>query len=913
MRDALTVGINTYCPLPKLRAPANDAEAIASLLEQYSDFRVQRLPDVIRQDRPAVARKTPVTVADLESALVRLFKPSGAYVPHTALFYFSGHGLQRHVGVREGYLALSDSSLEGHPGLSLTWLRRLLQESPVRQQIVILDCCHSGELLTFLDADPGARPGVDRMFMVACREYEAAYESIRGQHSVLTEAIRDALDPRTCASGRVTNYSLANRVSQTLSGHIQQPLFENSGSEITLTTSGIQLPQPSRLSEAPCPYPGLAPFTVAQADLFFGREALTQQLIDRVVTQPLVTLVGAAGSGKTSLLQAGFMAQMRQGRAFPQSDRWRIRLMVPGDSPLKQLAAAFVDPSATGLERAEQLRRAESFIQDGGPGLVQLLRGNLLTDSSTGLGPRPRFVLIIDDADKLFLSGEAALSPQGQQMIEAIAYALQDAHGSFRVILGLRADFLGQVLAIPTLRNLVQPGLISLPPLTYEQLKAAVLKPAQQASLPCDSGLLYTLLFDVAGMPGELWLLQGTLRQLWGQQRSLTQAAYMAIGGVHGVLHHRASRVVQALSPEHHTAAMAIFFTLTQLGHGTEDSRRRVAKADLLQLAWSAPLFEETLEILLDQGLLVTSHSRLHEGDSARAPQNLEAGDISSLEMGRTTGHHATGGRATVDVVHDALIRRWPLLQTWLNQYRDRLIHQRQLADAALEWHHLNRPKAPEYLLQGRRLAMAEATLRQSSHSVKLLRQFVATSRVEVERSRWERRRQRLAMPGAMVLALVMGAAQHCSFSQPPPQPVQSALAQRFRSDVSRPPEAPLQPGQTIAVNYDAATIRQMAIAEADGQIKLWQFQTQAWPPEPQRATLTHTLAPPPTDRPLSPPHLTFSQDGDVLAVATQLREDRTLVQLWSTETGDLLQEKQVAGQLSLAAEQGEALSREVR
>lgn len=249
-RDAVVVGINFYQYLPSLNAPASDAEAIAQRLQTNGEFRVARLPEIIQSNQPRVGRKTPVTLRELEAALVRLFKPPGTNIPQTALFYFSGHGLQKQAGIREGYLALSDSHPDmGFYGLSLFWLRRLLQESPVRQQIVLLDCCHSGELLHFLDADPGSQPGTDRLLMAASREYESAYESLESKYSVFTQALLTGLNPSGKPSKIVTNYSLTNWVSQKLKGELQQPLFDNSGSEIILTRhqnvpSSLPLPPP---------------------------------------------------------------------------------------------------------------------------------------------------------------------------------------------------------------------------------------------------------------------------------------------------------------------------------------------------------------------------------------------------------------------------------------------------------------------------------------------------------------------------------------------------------------------------------------------------------------------------------------------------------------------------------------------
>jgi len=148
-RDALVVGINDYSyeGLGKLTAPAQDAEAIAKLLEDYGDFKVTRLPAV--KDKPnntiRIGQKTSVMTTQLEEAIVQLFKPKGK-MPETALLYFSGHGLRKDRGIQEGFLAASDVNPEqGNWGLSLQWLRRLLQASEVKQQIIILDCCYSGK------------------------------------------------------------------------------------------------------------------------------------------------------------------------------------------------------------------------------------------------------------------------------------------------------------------------------------------------------------------------------------------------------------------------------------------------------------------------------------------------------------------------------------------------------------------------------------------------------------------------------------------------------------------------------------------------------------------------------------------------------------------------------------------------
>ncbi|MEO1375236.1 MAG: caspase family protein [Cyanobacteria bacterium J06635_10] len=277
IRDALVVGINTYSDksLKNLTAPAEDAEAVAQLLEKYGDFKVTRLPVFPnkKNHRPKVGYKTKVTLTHLEKAIVKLFKPEGQ-VPDTALLYFSGHGLRKNQGIPEGFLATSDVNLDlNNWGVRLKWLRELLQESEVKQQIIILDCCHSGELLNFTEADPGDRgKGRDRCFIAASREFGKAYQGIDNPHSVFTSALLKALEP--LQNRWVTNYTLVDLLNQESNSFPQRPIFGNSGEPINFTrrwNEAIESPTRSQQSISLSPVnfsPELQPKSVKSTQSF---------------------------------------------------------------------------------------------------------------------------------------------------------------------------------------------------------------------------------------------------------------------------------------------------------------------------------------------------------------------------------------------------------------------------------------------------------------------------------------------------------------------------------------------------------------------------------------------------------------------------------------------------------------------
>ena len=254
MRDALVVGINNYDRANSLTSPAEDAEAIAQILESKGNFdKVTRLPQATnrRTDKRYVSKQGNVTYQELKKALVQLFKPEGGrsrQAPDTALFYFSGHGLKIDEGVAEGYLVTSDVDRKlGHYGLSLDWLKKLLQESPVRQQIIWLDCCHSGQILElnfdtnvdFNIYNPGDSGRVrDRCFIAASRSFELAYEGgIGRKYSVLTDVLLSALQPDNHPYEWITNYDVVSYLDRNLVNANQKLVFSNFGSPIRLISN----------------------------------------------------------------------------------------------------------------------------------------------------------------------------------------------------------------------------------------------------------------------------------------------------------------------------------------------------------------------------------------------------------------------------------------------------------------------------------------------------------------------------------------------------------------------------------------------------------------------------------------------------------------------------------------------------
>ncbi|EGJ34237.1 MULTISPECIES: caspase family protein [Moorena] len=679
-RNALVIGISTYSyeRLNNLTAPGQDAEAVAQLLEKYGDFKVTRLPAVKDKHNNTirVGKKTKVTLTQLEDAIVQLFKPNGK-PPDTALLYFSGHGLRKSKGIQEGFLATSDVNPDmGSWGLSLQWLRRLLQDSEVRQQIIILDCCYAGEVLNVAEADPGDRgKGRDRCFIAASRAFELAYEDIGSNHSVLTSALILGLEPSQ--ERWVTNYTLVDLLTQQQNAFPQRPIFSNSGEPINLTrrwTAATK--QLAASAKSICPYKGLAYFDCTEEDAryFYGRTALTDQLLDKVRVGNFLAVLGASGSGKSSVVRAGLLYQLQLGRRLSGSESWQIKILQPGEHPLNSLALTFVDSGLSDIERATQLAQAEDLIQKGSEGLRQLI----------GVTDTQRLILVVDQFEEAFTLCQD--SSERQQFFECLLGALPKTGDKLCLVLTMRADFFGKCLEqdYSGLAQQIQEHGIAVMPMSPEELKQAIVEPAKQVELDIEPELVKEILADVEDAPGYLPLLQYTLTRLWEESTDncLRLNTYVKLGGVMGTLRQRATEVYELFSEEEQAAVKHIFLALTQLGEGTEDTRRRVLKPSLVNQRYREELIDTVVQKLADEKLVVTTEM-----------------------VGKGEG---TKRVAVVDVAHEALIRHWSLLRNWISENRDGMRIARKIETAAEEWKREGKPEEIAFLLSGAKLSNAE-------------------------------------------------------------------------------------------------------------------------------------------------------------------------------------------------------------
>ncbi|RCJ17383.1 hypothetical protein A6770_34045 [Nostoc minutum NIES-26] len=599
----------------------------------------------------------------------------------TVLLYLRG---RLEVEAEEAALVLTEDIQ-----LSRSWLRRQLRHSSYTQQIIILDCIVGTQNLASLkdwveDLQLGSDQG--QCIIAATSPQENPEQFAQALYSTLQAAQEQS---SLSAAAWITQLQLfcANAFPM----HIWLSGTQGVIEVIPASTGNRRIPHTAAIDLGICPYQGLRAFGEEDAQYFYGRETITQQLIYNLAVKSFIAVVGASGSGKSSVVQAGLMSQLRHGKQLPGSQEWWMRSFRPGVNPLESLSRRLVD-SGTEREKAYHQMQLEGMLYQGVEGFARWVLKR----------PEPMVVLVVDQFEELFT---LAASEDRQLFLEIVLGALEYAPDKFKLIITLRADFIAPCLEVPTLANLLQQSSVLLPPcLTEEEYRRIIIKPAEQVGLTVDAELVEVLVQELHYSPGDLPLLEFVLEQLWEYRENgeITLQAYQQhLGGIKRALELKAQEVYDSLDPEAQECARWIFLSLTQLGEGTEDTRRRVLKSELIVKKYPAELVESTLQALIAAKLVVVN---LEEYGMQGSRGAGEQGSRGAEEQESKSFYPSQA--VTIEVAHEILIRHWSTLRWWLEENRARLRSHRQIEQAAALWKQSD--EEPDFLLRGVRLAAAE-------------------------------------------------------------------------------------------------------------------------------------------------------------------------------------------------------------
>lgn len=439
-----------------------------------------------------------------------------------------------------------------------------------------------------------------------------------------------------------------------------------------------------------CPFRGLHAFQVADQEFFFGREALVETLARRVKQSNFLALLGASGSGKSSLVLAGLLPRLRQ-----HEPNLTIYHMTPGRDPLHQLQKFLPHLAASGqtneLLFVDQFEEIFTLCEDSQQRKLFIAKLLALLPSPEAEQPEQgaittdyRSTMPMEAVPELASMAAVASMPRGGHQtipIETISAQVDAgvrhrnavlkhtsspervaAPKTIRIIITMRADFWGECAQYPELKQMMMAHQELITPMTGQELRRTMELQAAKVGLRFEADLSNTILDEVAEEPGAMPLLQHLLTELWKRRhgRWLRAEEYRHIGGVQKAIAHTADEVYEQLSFSEQALVRDLFVRLTRLdedGYSKHhrDTRQRVQVEEIMCDTCDSGNVKALLARLADAKLIITSVNPVTQKEE-------------------------------VEVVHEALIQHWPRLQGWIDDNRARYRLRQAVNRAAQVW-----------------------------------------------------------------------------------------------------------------------------------------------------------------------------------------------------------------------------------
>jgi len=401
----------------------------------------------------------------------------------------------------------------------------------------------------------------------------------------------------------------------------------------------------------PNPFPGLRPFELEESHLFFGRDAQVAHLLQKLSSNRFTAVLGASGTGKSSLIRAGVLPRLYSGFLSKTGADWRVAIFRPGSSPFRNLAVALNqcrDSDSSQSPNTDDAAETLAILKRSSLGLVNFARYSLADNGNNNSSTTPNLLVVVDQFEEIFRF--AAIVESDDEVADFVRVLLEGARNPafpIYVLINMRSDFLGDCDRFFELPETINQGQYLVPRMTRDQCREAIEGPISMQAAGISRSLVNRLLNDRPESSDQLSLLQHALSRTWdrwdanGESGEIGIHDYERIGGMSDALAQQGDEIFFELTPEQQLIAEQIFKRITETGSDNRLTRR---PDTLRQISEVVQASEVEIRRVID--------IFRREGTSFLMPPPFV--EVTSDSV--------------IDISHESLIRNWPRLRQWADE-----------------------------------------------------------------------------------------------------------------------------------------------------------------------------------------------------------------------------------------------------
>ncbi|HDZ41068.1 MAG TPA: hypothetical protein ENH59_05255 [Bacteroidetes bacterium] len=392
------------------------------------------------------------------------------------------------------------------------------------------------------------------------------------------------------------------------------------------------------------PFPGLRPFAPEERDLFFGREGQSEEVMKKLINNRFVTVIGASGSGKSSLVYCGVIPRLAD-TADKSIKKWQILAMRPGNDPMGSLVSVIAGHIPALKQKELDRTMIDGVIRKDERGLIEAV--NKLKIEKDG-----KTLIIIDQFEEVFRFKNATRSGvskgDNRYFMDLLVNAVKDPASGISIIMTMRSDYLGDCAQFQGLTELINNSNYLIPHMSEDDYRKAIRGPVEYAGAIIESELVDLLISEIGERTDQLPVLQHSLMRTWDNWQSMNMpgkpvsvANYNAIGRMSEAMSRHADKAFEELDEKGKAICESLFRTITEKGPDNKGVRHPTRLSTIASIAGCSEM--ELIKVI----------------DTFRSAGRSFITPPGGIDL---------GGESVIDISHESLMRIWDRLREWVNK-----------------------------------------------------------------------------------------------------------------------------------------------------------------------------------------------------------------------------------------------------